>query len=166
MPDNRPGDHGPSPFPTLTDDDGVPPGVVILRTSDEPSIVLIRIMVGWVFLWAGLMKFLSPATYGAGAFDAWGIPFPDLMGPLVGAFEIGCALLVLFGVGVRVSVLPLMVIIFFALVRVQIPAIGSEGLLFAIQEAHLDVAMLLATLFLLRVGAGPRSVDARIAANP
>lgn len=162
----RPHDYGPSPFPGLVDEDGLPPGLLLLRTTGDPSVVLIRILVGWVFAWEGLQKFLLPGERGSGAFEAWGFPLPDLMGPLVGAFEIGCGLLVLAGVGVRVAVVPLLAIILVALMRVKLPLLFSEGLLAGISAMHLDLAMLLGCLFLLWKGAGPMSVDYRMSVTP
>lgn len=159
-------DHGPSPFPGLADDGGPPPGLLLLQTRSDPTIVLVRIMVGWVFAWEGLLKFLLPSARGAGAFERWGFPLPDLLGPFVGAFELGCGLLILFGIGVRVAVLPLLAVVGVALVRVKIPLIFSDGLLTSISSLHLDVAMLLGGLFLLVHGAGPWSVDHRASGTP
>ncbi len=139
----------------------MPPGILLLRTTPDPTLVLIRILVGWVFAWEGLAKLLVPGR-GSGAFEGWGFPLPDLMGPLVGAFEVGCGLLVLAGVGVRVSVLPLLAIIFVAIVRIRIPALFSDGLFAAVSGMHLDLAMLVGGLILLWRGAGPMSVDYRM----
>jgi uncharacterized membrane protein YphA (DoxX/SURF4 family) len=38
------------------------------------AILLIRILVGWVFLSEGIQKFLFPAALGAGRFAKIGIP--------------------------------------------------------------------------------------------
>lgn len=152
--------HRPSPFPGLMDDGGPPPGLILLRTHPDPAIVLVRVLVGWVFAWEGLLKFLFPSERGAGAFERWGFAVPDLLGPLVGAFELGCGLLVLAGLGVRVAVLPLLAVVGVALVRVKLPMLFSEGLT-GVSALHLDLAMLLGGLFLLVRGAGPLSVDWR-----
>jgi len=45
--------------------------------------ILIRIVVGGVFLNEGLLKFLDPMTNAAGRFTAIGIPAPQFFGPLV-----------------------------------------------------------------------------------
>ena len=48
------------------------------------AMVLIRILVGWVFLSEGIQKFLFPDALGAGRFVKIGIPWPQVMAPFVG----------------------------------------------------------------------------------
>jgi hypothetical protein len=43
------------------------------------AIVLIRILVGWVFLSEGIQKFLFPDALGVGRFAKIGIPWPHAM---------------------------------------------------------------------------------------
>jgi hypothetical protein len=50
------------------------------RTSK--AILLIRILVGWVFLSEGIQKFLFPDSLGVGRFVKIGIPWPRLMDSL------------------------------------------------------------------------------------
>jgi hypothetical protein len=50
------------------------------RTSK--AILLIRILVGWVFLSEGIQKFLSPDSLVVGRFVKIGIPWPQLMDSL------------------------------------------------------------------------------------
>lgn len=45
------------------------------------AIVLIRILVGWVFLSEGMQKFLFPESLGVGRFVKIGIPWPQVMAP-------------------------------------------------------------------------------------
>jgi putative oxidoreductase len=42
------------------------------------AILLIRILVGWVFLSEGIQKFLFPDSLGVGRFVKIGIPWPSL----------------------------------------------------------------------------------------
>lgn len=46
--------------------------------------VIIRVMVGCVFLSEGLQKFLIPDERGARRFEKISLPSPDLLGALVG----------------------------------------------------------------------------------
>lgn len=55
--------------------------------------VLIRLVVGGVFLSEGIQKFLYPAENGAGRLARIGIPSPEVMGPFVGVVEIVCGAL-------------------------------------------------------------------------
>src|SRR6266704_4369846 len=50
----------------------------------KKAILLIRILVGWVFLSEGIQKFLFPESLGVGRFTKIGIPLPQLMAPFVG----------------------------------------------------------------------------------
>ena len=47
---------------------------------DLKSTILIRMMVGAVFLSEGIQKFLYPATRGAGRFEKIGLANPELLG--------------------------------------------------------------------------------------
>jgi DoxX len=48
----------------------------------KKAILLIRILVGWVFLSEGIQKFLFPEALGVGRFTKIGIPLPQLMAHL------------------------------------------------------------------------------------
>ena len=60
------------------------------QISGSRAVILIRLMVGIVFLSEGIQKFLYPAEQGAGRFAKIGIPSPEFMGPFVGVAEIVC----------------------------------------------------------------------------
>lgn len=137
----------------------MPPGTFLVATSDFGPIVLVRLLVGWAFVVEGVFKFLRPGERGAGLFEGLGIPFPDLMARTVGGTEVLCGLLVLLGVGVRVSVVPLMAILLAALLAVRLPLLGAEGLVGFLHASLLETVLLLACAFLLRAGAGPLSMD-------
>jgi uncharacterized membrane protein YphA (DoxX/SURF4 family) len=66
-------------------------------------------MVGAVFLSEGIQMYLFPDVRGAGRLAKIGIPFLELTGPFVGAVEIACGALVLFGLVTRVAAIPLVV---------------------------------------------------------
>jgi|ERR1700738_2139517 len=54
--------------------------------------LLIRILVGWVFLSEGIQKFLFPDSLGVGRFVKIGIPSPQVMAPFVGVARLFVAL--------------------------------------------------------------------------
>jgi putative oxidoreductase len=67
-----------------------------LLSADAPrAVLLVRLMVGAVFLAEGIQKFLFAPELGAGRFAKLGLPSPEFLGPFVGSFEIVCGLLVL-----------------------------------------------------------------------
>src|SRR5688572_22217827 len=132
-------------------------------SSDAPgTIILIRIAVGLVFLSEGLQKFLFPDAIGAGRFAKIGLPSPEILGPFVGVVEIVCGTLVVLGLGTRVAVLPLIVIMVVAIASTKIPILIDKGFWTMAHESRTDFAMLLGSVFLLIVGAGPYSIDAKL----
>jgi putative oxidoreductase len=141
--------------------DGPPPGLLLLRTTADPAVGLIRLVVGWVFLVEGALKLLQPGTYGAGRFEPMGLPLPDLLGPLVGMIELGCGALVLVGLATRIAVLPLISFMLMALWASTLPILRAEGIFEALHRSHLEVVMLVTGIVLLMRGAGPWSLDLR-----
>lgn len=135
-----------------------------LLRSDAPAVViLVRLMVGAVFLSEGIQKFLFPDQLGAGRFLKIGLPMPEVLGPFVGSFEMACGSLVLLGLVTRLAVIPLLVIMAVALATTKWPILVDQGFWSMAHEARTDWSMTLAALFLLVVGAGPWSVDTRLA---
>ena len=132
-----------------------------LVRSDAPAVaILIRLIVGAVFLSEGVQKFLFPDQLGAGRFLKIGLPMPELLGPFVGTFEIVCGALVLLGLVTRLAAIPLLIIMAVALTTTNWPMLVIEGFWAMAHEARTDWSMTLGALFLLIAGAGPWSVDA------
>lgn len=125
------------------------------------SVFLIRLMVGAVFLTEGILKFISADQLGAGRFAKIGLPWPQLLAPLTGGFEVVCGVLVILGLFTRLATLPLLVVIGTAIVTTKIPMLLHDGFWKMAHESRLDFSMLLALLFLLIVGAGGLSLDGR-----
>ncbi len=144
-----------------------------VTAGDAPGAVfLIRLAVGGIFLSEGIQKFLFADSVGAGRFAGIGIPSPEVMAPLVGVVEITCGALVLVGLLTRLAALPLVAVMVVALLSTKIPILMGHGFWgFSLRnlpaygfwsmahESRTDVAMLLGSLFLAWVGAGPLSVD-------
>jgi putative oxidoreductase len=89
--------------------------------------ILIRILVGSVFLSEGIQKFLFPATLGAGRFIKIGIPAPYFMGPFVGAVEVVFGLALLLGLLTRLSTIPLLVVILVAVGTTKLVVLPKVG---------------------------------------
>ena len=90
---------------------------------------------------------------------------PDLLAPFVGTCEIVCGSLVLLGFVTRLASIPLLIIMTVALMTTTWPMLAEQGFWFAAHEARTDWSMFLGSLFLLITGAGPWSVDARLASR-
>ncbi|MCX2738459.1 DoxX family protein [Pontibacter anaerobius] len=73
----------------------------IIRTDNAKTTILIRLIVGVVFLSEGIQKFLFPDTRGAGRFEKIGLPSPEFLGYFVGSFETICGALILLGLLTR-----------------------------------------------------------------
>ena len=133
------------------------------RAAKAP--LLIRILVGWVFLSEGIQKFLFPDALGVGRFVKIGIPWPQVMAPFVGVVEIVCGVLLLVGLITRLASIPLLIDICVALYSTKIVTLAKNGLWSTLHEARTDVSMLLGLIFLLLVGGGTLSLDARVSAK-
>lgn len=137
----------------------------IFATNAPPAVILIRLMAGAVFLSEGIQKFLFPAEVGTGRFAKIGLPSPEVLGPFVGTFEIVCGLLVLLGLLTRLAVLPLICIMLVAIASTKIPILLESGFWKMAHDSRTDWSMLLGSLFLLLVGAGPWSLDAKLSGS-
>lgn len=137
----------------------------IISTNSSKTIILIRLIVGAVFLSEGIQKFLFPALRGAGRFEKIGLPSPEFLGSFVGAFEIICGLLLLIGLFSRLASIPLIVIMLVALAITKSEVYLEEGLWELLHESRTDWAMLLGSFFLLIEGSGGYSFDKMIIRN-
>ena len=127
------------------------------------AVLLIRVLVGWVFLSEGIQKFLFPDSLGIGRFVKIGIPWPQVMAPFVGVVEIVCGSLLLVGLVTRLATVPLLIDIAVAIYSTKIVTLAKNGFWGTLHEARTDVSMLLGLVFLLLVGAGAWSLDSWLA---
>ena len=137
----------------------------ILATTAPAEVILIRLVVGCVFLSEGIQKFLFPAALGVGRFAQIGIPVPEFFAPFVGVFEIGCGLAIIAGLATRLAAVPLIIDMIVAITTTKVPILLKSGFWAMAHEARTDFSMLLGLVFLLCVGAGSWSVDSRLAAR-
>lgn len=138
----------------------------IIDSEAPAAIILVRFLVGGVFLSEGIQKFLYPAVLGVGRFAKIGIPAPQVMAPFVGVVEISCGLLLALGLLTRLAALPLLIDIVVAIATTKIPMLLKDGFWSMAHEGRTDYSMLLGLLFLLLVGAGPCSLDAVLSSKP
>ncbi|MFI9407057.1 DoxX family protein [Nocardia sp. NPDC052316] len=146
----------------------------LLSTTAPTATIWIRLYVGVVFFFEGIQKFLYPDTLGTGRFDKAGIPAPGFFGPLDGVFEIACGALILVGLLTRVAAVPMIVNMLGALLITKLPILWGDAPLFSgksgwwdfIHDSRTDLAQLCGSVFLLIVGAGAWSIDARLTRGP
>lgn len=135
-------------------------------TRAPAATVLIRLSVGLIFLSEGIQKFLYPEALGVGRFEKIGIPWPALSAPFVGFWEVTCGVLLILGLLTRLAAIPLIIDMLVAIATTKIPMLLHTGFWSMAHEARTDLAMLLGSVFLLLVGAGSWSVDARRSREP
>lgn len=131
----------------------------IMTTTAPTSILLIRLMVGLVFLSEGIQKFLFPEAVGVGRFIGIGLPAPEFLAYFVAVFEIICGSLISLGLLTRLAVIPTITIMLVAIATTKVPILMDEGFWKMAHEARTDWSMLLGSLFLLIMGGGRCSLD-------
>ena len=135
----------------------------LLDASAPGEVILVRLVVGCVFLSEGIQKFLYPDALGVGRFAKIGIPAPQVLAPFVGVVEIVCGGLVLIGLLTRLAAVPLIIDMLVAIATTKVPMLMKSGFWAMAHEARVDFSMLLGAVFLLIAGAGAVSLDARLA---
>jgi putative oxidoreductase len=137
----------------------------IISTDGAKTTLLIRLMVGAVFVSEGIQKFLFPEKLGIGRFAKIGLPNPEFLGPFVGSFEITCGLLILAGFVVRLASIPLIVIMIVAMATTKSKLLVNEGFREMMHGSRTDWAMLLGSIFLFIKGGGRWSIDRALSAS-
>ena len=131
----------------------------VTHPSAPAATLLVRLVVGGVFLSEGVQKFLFPVALGVGRFSKIGIPIPAFSAPFVGVVEILCGLLLLLGLVTRLATVPLIIDMLVAITTTKIPIFVKSGFWMMAHEARTDYSMILGAVFLLIVGSGSISVD-------
>ena len=131
----------------------------IVYTDKVKTTLLIRLMVGVVFLSEGIQKFLFPAVRGAGRFEGIGLPGPEFLGAFVGGFEVLCGAFILMGLFTRLAAIPLIIIMLVAISTTKVDILMEKGFWEMMHASRTDWSMLLGSIFLLIRGGGFGSLD-------
>jgi uncharacterized membrane protein YphA (DoxX/SURF4 family) len=135
------------------------------------STLVMRLMVGGVFLSEGILKFVYP-NQGVGRFTKLGIPMPELTATFIGGLEIVGGILLMAGLLTRVIAIPFIVEMVVAILTTKIalylgtsplplaPALPKVGFWAVMHETRSDYAQILTSIFLLVAGPGSWSLDA------
>jgi putative oxidoreductase len=118
-------------------------------------VALVRWAAGFIFLIFGVTKFFGHASELA-SFRRYPLPAPDVFVYLVGVIETGGGVLLIMGLLTRLAALALAADMLGAIVVSGLP----RGELISLTLAPL---LLVAMIGLIRLGAGPWSLDRRIA---
>jgi uncharacterized membrane protein YphA (DoxX/SURF4 family) len=124
--------------------------------------ILVRLLVGLVFIAEGTFKFLLPGELGEGRFAAIGIPLPHLLAPLVGGIEILSGIAVVLNLLAGDAALLLLCVIVTALLSTKIPILLGRpwgpfslpnvphyGWIGFLHESRADLSMLFCTIAVL-----------------
>lgn len=137
----------------------------VIATDNSKTTIIVRLMVGAVFLSEGMQKFLFPSLRGAGRFEKIGLPSPEFLGSFVGAFEILCGALILIGLLTRLASIPLVIIMLVAMATTKADVLANQGFWEMLHASRTDWAMLLGSIFVLIKGGGFWSLDYLIFQN-
>ncbi len=130
----------------------------IFQINQITGYLLVRIILGYVFLVAGLQKFIFPDDMGPGRFIEMGFPFPEFTAYFVGFFETLGGFLILIGLASRLAAIPLAITMVVAIITTKFPQF-SDGFWAFAHSARLDISMLLTSIFVIYNGSGRYSVD-------
>lgn len=135
---------------------------LLFFTESKNRIILIRLIVGLIFLSEGILKFLFPEIYGTGRFGKIGFNDPAFWAYFTATFEILCGIFILLGFLTRIVSIPLIIVMLTAFVTTKWPILVSKGFWAMAHEYRTDFAMTLLLIYLLLYGAGKLSVDSMI----
>ena len=135
---------------------------IILTSTDDRITILVRVVVGLVFLTEGIQKFLFPALLGTGRFTQIGFSDPAFWAYFTGSFEIVSGTLMLAGLFTRIAALPLFIIMITAFVTTKWPMLIHKGIWIMVHEYRTDFAMTVLLIYLFISGGGRWSADSRI----
>jgi putative oxidoreductase len=132
---------------------------LIFKSDYNTGSLIVRIVIGLVFLSEGIQKYLFPDLLGVGRFAKIGFSDPAFWAYFVAVFEITCGSLVLTGFLIRVAAIPLFLIMMTAFVTTKWPILIDKGFWAMAHEYRTDFAMTLLLIYLFKYGAGKLSVD-------
>jgi uncharacterized membrane protein YphA (DoxX/SURF4 family) len=122
--------------------------------------MLVRMIVGLIFVGEGILKFVLPGELGTGRFAHLGFPFPQILAPFVGAVEIASGAALILSLYAGDAAVLLLFVIGTALMTTKFPILlgrqwgpfpvpknlAHTGYLSFFHEARLDLAMLVSLI--------------------
>jgi putative oxidoreductase len=131
----------------------------ILNTGDDRKIIIIRLIVGLIFISEGIQKFVIVTAFGPAFFKDIGFTHPLFWTYFTGAFEISCGVLILFGLLTRLASIPLLIIMITAFITTKLPLLSFKGIWTFLHEYSIDFSLTLQLILLIIFGGGKWSVD-------
>jgi len=133
--------------------------ILIFNTFNDNKTILVRLIVGLIFLSEGIQKFMFPDSLGPGRFLKIGFSSPEFWAYFTASFEIICGTLVLLGFLTRIASIPLFIIMITAFITTKWPLLIEKGFWTMAHEYRTDFALTLLLIYLFISGSGRWSVD-------
>jgi len=130
--------------------------------ANNKSSILIRLIVGLIFLSEGIQKYLFPELLGTGRFLKIGFSDPAFWAYFTGTFEMICGTLILFGLLSRLASIPLFIIMLTAFITTKWPILIDKGFWAMAHEYRTDFALTILLVYLMINGSGLWSIDSKI----
>jgi uncharacterized membrane protein YphA (DoxX/SURF4 family) len=137
-----------------------------IRTDDSSFTILVRLVVGLIFLSEGIQKFIFPELRGTGRFLKIGFSNPAFWAYFTGTLELIGGLLVLFGCLTRLASIPLLIIMITAFTTTKWPLLLNKGFWTMAHEYRTDFALTVLLIYLLVSGGGKWSLDSKWSNSP
>ena len=129
------------------------------KSLNDNRALLVRLIVGLIFLSEGIQKYLFPELVGTGRFDKIGFSDPAFwayLGSKTGSPAF------MGRVVTRLAAIPLLTIMITAFVTTKWPILTNKGFWAMAHAYRTDFAMTLLLIYLLIYGAGSWSIDSEI----
>jgi putative oxidoreductase len=133
--------------------------ILVLNTLNDNKTIIVRLVVGLIFLSEGIQKFLFPDLLGTGRFSRIGFANPAFWAYFTGTFEVICSTLILIGLLTRIASIPLFIIMVTAFITTKWPIFIDKGFWSMAHEYRTDFALTLLLIYLFISGSGRWSVD-------
>jgi putative oxidoreductase len=132
----------------------------VTSTPTDISRLLLRLALGLTFLFTGLQKVLPGTDATVAYFSELGIPWPELLGPLVSYLELLGSILLIAGLLTRFVSALFICEMLVALLVVRLPIAGdADSVADAFAAVRLEFLMAIAATCLLLLGGGRWSLD-------
>ena len=115
----------------------------------------LRLGVGSTFAFAGLEKVVRGPAFVVPYFSSLGIPWPDVTGPLIGAFELVGGLALILGILARVIAAAFVAEMVVAVLVARLPeAAGAGSVVEAFTVVRLELLLVITSIAITALGAG------------
>ena len=131
----------------------------LFNDTNTRGVMLVRLIVGLIFLSEGIQKFLFPEIVGAGRFAKIGFEDPEFWAFFTAVFEIICGSFILLGFLTRLAAIPLLIIMITAFLMTKLPILAGKGFWTFAHEYRTDFAMTLLLIYLIAYNGGRWSVN-------